>query len=121
MVQLFSDSITIISPNRLIISSTTTLCLDHRISYAGIINAPHVQGMVDLAEQEAWGLELFEGEAMCSKCHITSDEPPLFTGSSFDNLGVPKNPENPFYDMDTVFLDDGSPINPLGSDCTLRS
>ena len=81
----------------------------------------YLQGMVDLAEQEARGLELFEGEAMCSKCHITSDEPPLFTDFSFDNPGVPKNPGNPFYDMDTVFLDDGSPINPLGSDCTLRS
>ena len=28
---------------------------------------------------------------------------------------MPKNPENPFYEMDEVFLDDGSPINPQGS------
>ena len=38
----------------------------------------------------------------------------LFTDFSFDNLGVPKNPKNPFYDMDEVYLDDGTPINPLG-------
>jgi cytochrome c peroxidase len=29
---------------------------------------------------------------------------------------VPKNPENPFYAMDQVYLDDGTPINPLGDD-----
>jgi cytochrome c peroxidase len=40
----------------------------------------------------------------------------LFTDFTFDNLGVPKNPKNPFYKMDKVFLDDGSPINPLGAD-----
>jgi cytochrome c peroxidase len=75
-----------------------------------------VAGEVDLTEQEAWGLELFEGKAMCSACHLSelNGEPPLFTDFTFDNLGVPKNPDNPFYDMDEVFLDDGTPINPLG-------
>jgi hypothetical protein len=38
----------------------------------------------------------------------------LFTDFTFDNLGIPKNLDNPFYDMDEVFLDDGTPINPLG-------
>jgi len=28
---------------------------------------------------------------------------------------VPKNPENPFYEMDMELLDDGSPINPQGN------
>jgi cytochrome c peroxidase len=74
----------------------------------------------ELTEQEALGLELFEGKAMCSACHISqpgeNGEPPLFTDYTFDNLGVPKNPENPFYDMDEEFLDDGSPINPDGRD-----
>ena len=54
---------------------------------------------------------LFEGKAMCSECHPA----PLFTDFTYDNLGVPKNPDNPFYDMDTVYLDDGTPINPLGA------
>jgi cytochrome c peroxidase len=70
--------------------------------------------LVDLTEQEAWGLELFEGKAFCSACHPSEGEKALFTDFSFDNLGVPKNPENPFYDMDEIYLDDGSPINPLG-------
>ena len=38
---------------------------------------------------------------MCSACHISqpgpADEPPLFTDFSYDNLGAPKNPLNPFY------------------------
>ncbi len=80
----------------------------------------YLEGLVQLTEQEAWGLELFNGKAMCSACHPSEPgaggEPPLFTDFSYDNLGVPKNPENPFYEMDEVFLDDGSPINPLGSD-----
>lgn len=79
----------------------------------------YLQGQVDLTEEEAWGLELFEGKAMCAECHPSEPglggEPPLFTDFTYDNLGVPKNPENPFYDMDTVYLDDGTPINPLGA------
>ena len=72
-------------------------------------------GDVELSEEEAWGKELFEGKAMCSACHPTAIASPL-TDFTYDNLGVPKNPENPFYDMDEVYLDDGSPINPLGAD-----
>jgi cytochrome c peroxidase len=78
----------------------------------------YLTGEVDLTEQETWGLELFEGKAMCSACHLSepNGEPPLFTDFTFDNLGIPKNPDNPFYDMDEVYLDDGTPINPLGAD-----
>jgi cytochrome c peroxidase len=72
----------------------------------------YLAGEVELTEQEAWGLELFEGKAMCSACHPSepgpNDEPPLFTDFTYDNLGVPKNPENPFYDMDE--------FNPEGAD-----
>ena len=79
----------------------------------------YLAGAVQLTGQEAWGLELFNGKALCSACHpSTSDNghPPLFTDFTFDNLGVPKNPDNPFYDMDKVYLDDGSPINPAGAE-----
>jgi cytochrome c peroxidase len=79
----------------------------------------YLQGEVELTEQEAWGLELFEGKGLCAECHPSQvgagGEPPLFTDFTFDNLGVPKNLDNPFYSMDTVYLDDGSPINPEGS------
>lgn len=70
-------------------------------------------GESDLSEEEAMGLELFEGKAMCSLCHPTGLASAL-TDFSYDNLGVPRNPENPFYDMDKELLDDGTPINPVG-------
>jgi len=71
----------------------------------------YLKGKVELTAEEAWGKELFEGKALCAACHPA----PLFTDFTYDNLGVPKNPENPFYDMDEVFLG-GSPINPEGAD-----
>jgi cytochrome c peroxidase len=76
---------------------------------------------VELTDQEAWGLELFENEEKgnCAACHPSNpsvQNPPLFTDFTFDNLGIPKNPENPFYGMDEVYLDDGSAINPEGAD-----
>ncbi len=70
-------------------------------------------GLVELTAQEEWGMELFNGDkAMCSACHPA----PLFTDFTYDNLGTPKNPDNPFYRMDKVYLPDGEPINPLGAD-----
>jgi cytochrome c peroxidase len=61
----------------------------------------YLAGDVDLSDQEAWGLELFEGKANCANCHISQPdpdgEPPLFTDFTYDNLGIPKNPLNPFY------------------------
>jgi cytochrome c peroxidase len=69
-------------------------------------------GQATLTPQEAWGLELFEGDAMCSACHISdpgpNGEPPLFTDFTFDNLGVPKNPANPFYGMPRKWNPDGA-------------
>jgi len=60
-----------------------------------------LQGKAKLTGQEQRGLELFNGKAMCANCHVT----PLFTDFTYDNLGVPKNPKNPFYHM---------PYNPDG-------
>jgi len=63
----------------------------------------YLKGEVALTEQEALGLELFEGKGMCSSCHISqpgsAGEPPVFTDFTYDNLGIPKNPDNPFYTM----------------------
>lgn len=78
-----------------------------------------------LTMDELKGLALFndESKGMCSLCHVLDpyvvgmvENPPLFTDYSFDNLGVFKNPENPFYGMDEVYLDNGDPINPMGAD-----
>jgi len=75
-----------------------------------------------LTHQEFEGLIEF-GE-YCSDCHDSERSagtrdgkplPPLFTNNGFDNVGVPKNPDNPFYRMDEVFLDNGMPINPHGA------
>lgn len=63
---------------------------------------------------------LIEFGEYCSACHDSTSgdsvRPPLFTDFRFANIGVPRNPKNPFYKMDAVYLDDGSPINPLGED-----
>lgn len=71
----------------------------------------YLAGEAELTEQEALGLELFEGKANCSKCHISSPgpagEPPLFTDYTYDNLGFPKNMMNPFYTMPYYWNPDG--------------
>ena len=66
-----------------------------------------------LTKKELEGFALFsdENKGKCALCHPA----PLFTDFTFDNLGPPKNPENPFYEMDEVYLDDDSPINPEGA------
>jgi cytochrome c peroxidase len=78
----------------------------------------YLQEQVALTDQEAWGLELFEGKAMCSACHLSEpgpdDEPPLFTDFTYDNLGVPKNPENPWYSMPPYWNPDGEAWIDLG-------
>ena len=78
----------------------------------------YLAGRRHLTPVERLGYELFTGKAMCSNCHASaggsSGEPPLFTDFTYDNLGVPRNPENPFYRMDQVFVD-GAPVNPQGA------
>jgi len=76
----------------------------------------YLQGMVDLTTEEALGLQLFDDtlKGNCAACHPSTGDSALFTDFSYDNLGTPKNPKNPFYDMDEVYLDNGDPINTLG-------
>jgi len=78
----------------------------------------YLEGTVELTPTEQWGLELFNGKANCAACHISErgpeGEPPLFTDFTYDNLGAPRNPENPFYGMDRVYVN-GKPINPEGA------
>ncbi|HIH45262.1 MAG TPA: cytochrome C [Candidatus Methanoperedenaceae archaeon] len=61
----------------------------------------YLAGKLQLTAQEAQGLTLFEGKAMCANCHTSKPGPnnarPLFTDYTYDNLGIPKNPMNPFY------------------------
>ncbi len=61
-------------------------------------------------DDEVEGLMLFNTKGKCAECHeMTSFNgiPPLFTDFTYDNLGVPKNPENPFYSMSSEWNTDG--------------
>jgi cytochrome c peroxidase len=61
----------------------------------------YLRGVGELTDLEHKGLEVFQGKGLCSACHPSwpgpEGQPPLFTDFSFDNLGLPKNPMNPFY------------------------
>ena len=63
--------------------------------------------MAKLSKQERKGFALFQGKGKCKLCHISSGKMPLFTDYTFDNLGLPKNPENPVYNEDPDFVDLG--------------
>lgn len=69
----------------------------------------YLKDMAELTEQEAWGLELFNSEekGKCSLCHLSEGDAPLFTDFTYDNLGIPKNPNNPFYTMPLSINPDG--------------
>jgi len=80
----------------------------------------YLAGKVTLTQQERRGLELFEDEdkAKCAECHPSEPgedgTPPLFTDFTYDNLGVPKNPENPFYYLPKEHNPDGVHFVDLG-------
>jgi len=63
--------------------------------------------MATLTKQERKGFSLFQSKGKCSKCHISTGSAPLFTDYTFDNLGLPKNPENPVYVSNPSFIDPG--------------
>ena len=63
-------------------------------------------GKVKLTKLEQKGLALFQGKGKCRLCHL-SGRNALFTDFTFDNLGIPKNPENPVYSYNPAFIDPG--------------
>jgi cytochrome c peroxidase len=71
-----------------------------------------LRNRVNLSEEENRGLKLFEGKGKCAECHPSKRRPkgaaPLFTDFTYDNIGIPKNPKNPFYAMP-------APWNPEGA------
>lgn len=72
-----------------------------------------LRGETELGEQELHGLQIFEApdKGNCAACHpvkpAEDGSPPLFTDFTYDNLGVPRNPENPFYFLPPEFNPDG--------------
>jgi len=74
---------------------------DNRRNYAGL----------GLEDEELHGLALFNTKGKCSQCHVlTSVEgrPPVFTDYTYDNLGAPRNPRNPFYGQPKNFNPQGT-------------
>ena len=71
----------------------------------------HLAGWGHLTQKERKGLRLFNGKAHCNGCHVSDEAadgtPPLFTDFTYDNIGVPKNPENPVYQDHPGFVDEG--------------
>ena len=68
-----------------------------------------VAGQAKFTMQEQEGFNLFWGKGKCNKCHTVNPrgQKALFTDYTYDNLGVPRNPENPFYGM-TAFNPQGA-------------
>lgn len=64
-------------------------------------------GNVKLTRLEQRGFALFRGKGMCHRCHTSNGQNALFTDYTFDNLGVPANPENPVYETNPAFVDPG--------------
>jgi len=64
-------------------------------------------GLVALSADEEKGWALFNGKGECARCHVPDGPKPAFTDFTYDNLGVPKNPANPFYATDPGFIDTG--------------
>ncbi|HOB52379.1 MAG TPA: cytochrome c peroxidase [Acidobacteriota bacterium] len=73
----------------------------------------YLKKLVALSPAEQRGLALFEDpkKGNCAACHPSQPgadgTPPLFTDFTYDNLGVPKNPENPFYYLPRELNPDG--------------
>jgi cytochrome c peroxidase len=54
-----------------------------------------LKGKAKLSAEEHLGRALFQGKGKCNLCHVIKGKTPLFTDFTYDNLGIPKNPENP--------------------------
>ncbi len=52
-------------------------------------------GKAKLSKEERRGYALFRGKGFCHRCHTGNSQEALFTDFTFDNLGLPQNPENP--------------------------
>ncbi|MEN6372458.1 MAG: cytochrome c peroxidase [Armatimonadota bacterium] len=65
-------------------------------------------------DQEKLGMEIFQGKGHCLGCHafpVGSTEP-ILTAFGYANIGVPINPDNPFYTtIPSINPDDGKIID----------
>jgi cytochrome c peroxidase len=61
----------------------------------------------DLTALEQRGMRLFNNKGKCAQCHSSKGSQPLFTDLEFHNLGVPRNPDNPHFNYETMAADPG--------------
>ena len=66
-----------------------------------------MKGRAKLTKEEQLGRAIFNGRGNCAKCHVSRGQKPVFTDFTYDNVGVPKNPENPATLADPTFIDAG--------------
>ena len=65
------------------------------------------KGRYKFTKQEQRGFSLFKGKGKCKRCHTANGQLAAFTDFTYDNLGVPSNPENPALLADPSFRDPG--------------
>ncbi|MHB8846229.1 MAG: cytochrome-c peroxidase [Nitrospirota bacterium] len=82
-----------------------------------MMNSSRFKGL-GLNDMELMGLVVFNTKGKCSTCHLLrpmhGSEYPLFTDFQYHNLGLPKNPENPYYTMPRQWNADGENWVDLG-------
>ena len=63
-----------------------------------------------LDSDELFGLMVYNTKGQCGACHVLTSvngKHPVFTDFTYDNLGFPKNPQNPFYQIPKDWNPDG--------------
>jgi cytochrome c peroxidase len=68
--------------------------------------------LIKFTDDEKKGLAVFQGKGKCAQCHVLEPDERtgkiLFTDFTYDNIGVPKNEKNPFYNQSAA-------VNPAGA------
>lgn len=64
-------------------------------------------GQARFTLDEARGFGVYNGKGGCFACHPAAGPQALFTDYTYDNIGVPANPDNPVYVGNPAFLDLG--------------
>jgi cytochrome c peroxidase len=81
-----------------------------KVEAVGPANERDFRGL-GLSDREIHGLALFATKGRCANCHLLTPVaeglPPIFADFKYDNLGIPRNPENPFYGQDKAHNPDG--------------
>jgi len=86
----------------------------------------YLQGKAVLSSEELSGLTLFQDtiRSKCSTCHLTTpdyfSQKILFTDHTYNNDGVPKNLNNPYYTISTAFNQQGANYVDVGLGGTLN-